>query len=441
MTKKLIFSLASLLLVTFVADSWGQGSERGGRRREGRGDFDAGEFMARLDLNKNGTLEGAELSERTKGFLQRLDIEVGDTVVIADVIKKMEEKRSGRDSSSTASSAPPSNPVPAASNPIMNAPSASASPGYVRKVPGFDAPLPQAAAAPKFGASATTSKIYSQYSDSVREQVENALRRYDKNGDGILDAEEIKAGRWGSPTSEESDTNRDGSLSRDELANRYFQREQAAIVATSPVVPANTGRASGGGREPDRQAPAAQNQTANAGSPTAPVAAVSNAGRSGTGTSYRDYASGLVQKYDENKDGQLDKDEMKKMRRAPPNSDRNNDGLVTLSELSEAFEEQDKNPKSTSTAAPASGEKAGSEKAGTEKASGNSRTDRNSSGSSSRERSPSTENFSVGAFDKNNDGQVQMWEFAEDWTEENLEKFRKLDKNNDGIISAAEAKK
>ncbi|MEQ1905958.1 MAG: hypothetical protein ABL888_17345 [Pirellulaceae bacterium] len=437
MTKKLIFSLTSLLLVTFVADSLGQGPDRGGRRREGRGEFDAGEFMARLDLNKNGTLEGAELSERTKGFLQRLDIEVGDTVVIADVIKKMEEKRSGRDSSSTASSAPPSTPAPTASNPSMSVPSASASPGYVRKVPGFDAPLPQAAATPKFGASATTSKIYSQYSDSVREQVENALRRYDKNGDGILDAEEIKAGRWGSPTAEESDTNRDGSLSRDELANRYFQREQAAMVVTSPVAPANTGRASAGGREPDRQAPAAQNQAANSGSPTATAAApVSNAGRAGTGTSYRDYASGLVEKYDANKDGQLDKDEMKKIRRAPPNADRNNDGLVTLGELSEAFEEQDKNPKSTSPAAPAAGEKAGGDKA-----TGSARIERSRSGSSSRERSPSTENFSVGAFDKNNDGQVQMWEFAEDWTEENLEKFRKLDKNNDGIISVAEAKK
>jgi EF hand len=437
MTKKLIFSLASLLLVTFVADSWGQGSERGGRRREGRGDFDAGEFMARLDLNKNGTLEGAELSDRTKGFLQRLDIEVGDTVVIADVIKKMEEKRSGRDSSSAASSAPPSTPAPTASNPSMSVPSASASPGYVRKVPGFDAPVPQVAATQKFGASATTSKIYSQYSDSVREQVENALRRYDKNGDGILDAEEIKAGRWGSPTSEESDTNRDGSLSRDELANRYFQREQAAIVATSPVAPANTGRGNGGAREPGSQTPATQNQPASSGPPTATAAApVSNAGRSGTGTSYRDYASGLVEKYDANKDGQLDKDEMKKMRRAPPNADRNNDGLVTLGELSEAFEEQDKNPKSTSPAAPAA-----EDKAGAGMATGSARIERSRSGSSNRERSPSTENFSVGAFDKNNDGQVQMWEFAEDWTEENLEKFRKLDKNNDGIISATEAKK
>ena len=433
MTNKLIFALASLVLITFVAESYGQGSDRGGRRRENRGEFDAGEFMARLDLNKNGTLEGAELSERTKGFLQRLDIEVGDTVVIADVIKKIEDKRAGRDSSAqpaNTTAAPVSNPAPAAVS------SSSSSPGYVRKVPGFDSPMPQAAAAQKFGASASSSKVYSQYSDSVREQVENSLRRYDKNGDGILDTEEIKAGRWGSPTAEESDTNRDGSLSRDELANRYFQREQAAVVATSPSASGNSGRASGRSQSSESDTARDRNPAAIASSPAAaPAASVSNAGRSGTGTSYREYASGLVEKYDANKDGQLDKDEMKKMRRAPANADRNNDGMVSLSELSEAFEEQDKNPKSTSssTPSPPSGEKSSGDKS-----SGNARFDRNRSSSSTR---ASVENFSIGAFDKNNDGQVQMWEFAEDWTEENLEKFRKLDKNNDGIISSAEAKK
>ncbi len=439
MTKKLIFFLSTILFATFVADSSGQDPDRGGRRRGGgRGEFDAGELMARLDLNKNGVLEGAELSDRTKGFLQRLDIEVGDTVVIADVMKKIEEKRSGKAPSAAPAIASPTATAAAAPGIPPNPSSPSSASGYVRKVPGFDAPLPQAPASPKFGAAASTSKIYSQYSDSVREQVDNALRRYDKNVDGILDAEEIKAGRWGSPSAEVSDTNRDGSLSRDELANRYLQREQAANVATSPAVPDAPGRDNRGRRDEGGQVAAAQSPTPNSGTVAASTPPpASNAGRSGTGTSYRDYASGLVEKYDTNKDGQLDKDEMKKMRRAPPNADKNNDGLVTLGELSEAFEEQDKNPKSTSTSAAPSSNKPVTEKA----SGGSSRIESSRAGSSNRERSPSTENFSVGSFDKNNDGQVQMWEFAEDWTEENLEKFRKLDKNNDGIISTAEAKK
>lgn len=43
-------------------------------------------------------------------------------------------------------------------------------------------------------------------------------------------------------------------------------------------------------------------------------------------------------------------------------------------------------------------------------------------------------------LDASSDGQVQMAEFSSTWDDETLQKFRKIDTNEDGILSAAEWK-
>ena len=57
-------------------------------------------------------------------------------------------------------------------------------------------------------------------------------------------------------------------------------------------------------------------------------------------------------------------------------------------------------------------------------------------GARSKKRSKSS--GSLGGKDKNSDGQIQMSEYSSTWDEETLQKFRKTDTDEDGIISADE---
>lgn len=82
-------------------------------------------------------------------------------------------------------------------------------------VPGFDSGL------------GGSGPIEDRYDARIVERVQFTLRRYDSNQDGILDNAEIQRGRWSNPSWEESDTNGDGRLTSDELAERYKNREES----------------------------------------------------------------------------------------------------------------------------------------------------------------------------------------------------------------------
>lgn len=62
-----------------------------------------------------------------------------------------------------------------------------------------------------------------QFDSRVIEYVEKMLRDYDENNNGLLDKDELAKGRWTTPP-EESDTNKDGSLSKQELCLRIAKR-------------------------------------------------------------------------------------------------------------------------------------------------------------------------------------------------------------------------
>ena len=63
--------------------------------------------------------------------------------------------------------------------------------------------------------------------------------------------------------------------------------------------------------------------------------------------------------------------------------------------------------------------------------------DSKSSSRSSSSRSSSSR-VSFSGNDTNQDGQLQMHEFAREWDSDTLEDFKKKDKNGDGIITRAE---
>ena len=59
--------------------------------------------------------------------------------------------------------------------------------------------------------------------DQDRQEAQRTMGRSDTNQDGILDAEEIRIGRWGDDPLQ-TDRNRDGKLTLTELALRYAIR-------------------------------------------------------------------------------------------------------------------------------------------------------------------------------------------------------------------------
>src|SRR5690606_17286184 len=77
---------------------------------------------------------------------------------------------------------------------------------------------------PGFGDPADAAVVRVEEED--RRSADDRLRRYDRNGDGVLDRDELGRGRWPDDPFE-FDRNRDGKLTRDELAMRYAKRRVA----------------------------------------------------------------------------------------------------------------------------------------------------------------------------------------------------------------------
>ncbi len=71
---------------------------------------------------------------------------------------------------------------------------------------------------------------------------------------------------------------------------------------------------------------------------TTATSSSSSGGSADDKAKYRRYAEGLMQKYDENKDGKLQKDEWSKMSESYHSADHNGDGIITLDELMEHLE-------------------------------------------------------------------------------------------------------
>ncbi len=145
----------------------------------------------------------------------------------------------------------------------------------------------------------------------------------------------------------------------------------------------------------------------------------------------RRYAESLMQRYDENKSGILEKDEWSKMRGDWAPGDRDGDGNISKDELAGRLAEmsgvrrpsgaEDDRPSPPATAAPVA----------VKRYRFSSPYDRMPDGLPSwfRER------------DKDRDGQVMMAEFADRWAEDTYRQFAKYDLNGDGVITPKECLK
>ncbi|NMC19514.1 MAG: hypothetical protein GYA33_03750 [Thermogutta sp.] len=145
------------------------------------------------------------------------------------------------------------------------------------------------------------------------------------------------------------------------------------------------------------------------------------------------FTDGLMQRYDENKNGVLEKEEWSKMRGDWAPADADGDSNISREELSRRLTELN----------------------------GGSRRPEGGDGRSDSPPAPSASPVSVKRYrfsspydrlpeglpswfrerDKDRDGQVLMAEYADRWTEDTYREFSKYDRNGDGIIEPAECLK
>src|SRR5262249_53906360 len=116
----------------------------------------------------------------------------------------------------------------------------------------------------------------------------------------FIDAEEAKASDWDPPFAD-SDLDKDGRLSRFELYERYAKKMNLPPKSGAVYT------AAGGGKP--AEAGAADHSRVV------------------------DYAKGLLNQYDANKNGVLEKDEFKNMKADHQAADTNKDNVITLDEL------------------------------------------------------------------------------------------------------------
>jgi hypothetical protein len=184
----------------------------------------------------------------------------------------------------------------------------------------------------------------------------------------------------------------------------------------------------------------------------------SSGGSSGS-LNMADYAKSLVKQYDKNDNKMLEADERKELRGRAAEADLNKDNVITIDEL---VAHLSSSTPATPTSTTSSSTSAASSASGGDKAKSDSdkakRVRYGSAGgaaASSKEGdkrhsyrfTPATQKLPSGlpgwftSKDSNRDGQVSMSEYGRSWSERSVADFRKIDVNNDGVITPKEASK
>jgi len=177
-----------------------------------RGGFDPSSFIDRLDANRNGMLDPEEMQGPAGFMIQRLqrddpNIRTDRPIPMSKLKEAFERMRGGSGGGGDWRGGE----APEEQQGILSA-AGMLVPGFG----GLDTPPP----VPGFGAAAELQAV--RVNDADMRQADETLRRYDRNRNNFIDADEI-SNRWeGNPM--DFDQNRDNRLSTNELAVRYARR-------------------------------------------------------------------------------------------------------------------------------------------------------------------------------------------------------------------------
>lgn len=395
--------------------------------RGDRGRFDPNEMVKRLDRNGNGQLDPDEVSDRTRGFLEGFmrvrGLDYSKPIPITELTAKIQAAREtsgGPGGPGGPFGGPPGGPsggppggsgAPGGSSP---GPTGGSSSSGSPAVPGFGEPASKETVQGFDGTPIATSKgglgpktVAERYDSGTTRDVDSMLRRYDRNRSGALEKEEWGEVRWSNDPNS-SDLNRDGILSRDELLERIAGRRRGSTTTTTTSSTSSSSRTT------------------------------SSSSSGEVDPRILRYAEGLLSQYDENKNGQLERDEWKRMRGDPEESDRNRDGIITKEELAARMSQQ---AGGRPAGGPSGGSSSGSSSSGSSRYSrgGETSTRKTERFLSPLERLPKGLPDWFARSDVDADGQVMMHEYSSAWSDSKVEEFLKIDLNGDGIITPFEA--
>jgi EF hand len=193
----------------------GGGSPFGGGGSPFGGGGGMSDMIRRIDRNSNGMIDPDENQGFVGSMLQNIarqnpKIDLSKPIKIDTIVAEIEKMRGGRGGESSGGSGGSSNNSMAAATknePKLLVPDFKLT-EVLEPVPGF-------------GSSADRPSV--AVTERDRADAEERLRRYDKNGDKILDKDEIASGRWSDDVMQ-YDRNRDGKLTIEELAVRQANR-------------------------------------------------------------------------------------------------------------------------------------------------------------------------------------------------------------------------
>ncbi len=323
--------------------------------------YGQGEWIRRIDDDNNGYIEPDEISDRGRRYLEEFAVPYGLSLSRSNSVEKLEQaarlhaaRRDGDSASNFPSSAEPAGMKGFGVDP--------------------DKPL-----VPGFG----LREVKYPYTQADLDEAASMLRRWDRNDDDKLDPREIERARWEGHSPLDSDFDKDGNLTKLELSQRYARRRlesQQTIMSLGSLREGDSDRSSDDDRR-DRRS------RMRAGS--------SRGGDRGSAS----LADSILERYDFNRNGQLDPQEMSTVGISIARVDYDRNGAVDEDEFSRYLNEQ-----------------------------------------LERQANANQEAIPTWFFERDEDGdkQVVMSEFTEQWDEAKLEEFASYDHNRDGMITINE---
>lgn len=381
------------------------------------------EFLRRLDANGNGVLEPSEQG-RARPFLERMardggGMDLSRPIPLETIAKRVEQMRNdggGDQNRDRGQSRDRSR------GDLQSAPTPDT------LVPAFGVEAAVDAGLPGFGPKAAYLNVDVKQADIDR--AKDTIRRYDRNRDGILDKEEIQRGRWiyGNPLSQ--DKNGDGKLTAAELSLRY------SITRTNEAKK----KAAGGGNDNNNQQ--AGNQPQQQGDPRRSSSGDRRSRGGGppgqSGDRMAMFANSIMQRYDSNKSGVIEKEEWKNFRTDPSEADTNKDNKISKEELSGWMQKRFSGGQQQQEYKPNPYREGGEKYGETQKSSGSSSKGAGVRFLTPHERLPQGIPSWFINTDANLDGQVAMGEYTDKWNESVLKEYYQFDSNRDGIITPFE---